>query len=136
MKTQLEKLIYDKYPALYRQKDLSMQETCMCWGICVGDGWYKIIDKMSKQLTAYNDKHSLMTEATQVKEKFGTLRVYLNQSNSIIDKIVAEAEVASAKTCEICGKPGKLYTKGWCKVRCLACKKKEDNDYPIGGNYN
>ncbi len=65
MKKELEEKLYNKFPKLYRQKDLNMSETAMCWGFCCGDGWYKIINDLSKKL------EPLGVEAVQVKEKFG-----------------------------------------------------------------
>lgn len=64
--------------------------------------------------------------ASQVKEKFGTLRFYMTSQTREMDDIIAEATRKSAVTCEDCGKKGKLYAKGWCVVRCVACKKKRD----------
>jgi GH35 family endo-1,4-beta-xylanase len=124
MDPKLEQKLYDKYPAFFRQHSLSMQETCMCWGL-PGPGWFKIIDTMAKKLTAYAEKHNIILEATQVKEKYGQLTVYLNQSNSEIDAIVQKAEQASLKTCEICGKPGSINKGPWYSVRCPKCRAKE-----------
>lgn len=76
-----------KYPELikrcrllYRQAKLSMMETCMCWGICCGEGWYEPIKELSYRLECINyailPKWGFVIEAEQVKEKFGTLRFY------------------------------------------------------------
>ena len=46
MKKNLQDNLYNKYPLLFAQKDLSIYESCMSQGICVGDGWYDIIDKL------------------------------------------------------------------------------------------
>ena len=46
MKAELQKQLYEKYPKIFRQKDLPMNQTCMCWGIEVGEGWYNIIDTL------------------------------------------------------------------------------------------
>ena len=46
MKKELQTQLYEKYPKIFRQKDLSKQETAMCYGIGVGDGWYNIIDTL------------------------------------------------------------------------------------------
>ena len=50
MKQELQDKLFKKYPKLYRQHTLSMQETCMCWGICTGDGWFTLIDELSAKL--------------------------------------------------------------------------------------
>jgi len=44
MKKELQNKLYEKFPKIFRQKDLSMKETAMCWGISCGDGWYNIIE--------------------------------------------------------------------------------------------
>lgn len=44
MKKELQDQLYNKYPELFYEKDLSMKETCMCWGIECGDGWYNILE--------------------------------------------------------------------------------------------
>jgi len=43
MKESNEKLLLREHPELYRQYKLSPAETCMCWGIAVGDGWFGIL---------------------------------------------------------------------------------------------
>ena len=79
MNPELESKLFSKYPKIFRQKDLSMQETCMCWGIEHGDGWYKIIDILCYLLQGdINNNNYPQIEAVQVKEKFGTLRFYYN----------------------------------------------------------
>lgn len=46
MSPELEKKLFEKYPKIFRQHTLPMSQTCMCWGIETGDGWYNIIDKL------------------------------------------------------------------------------------------
>ena len=125
MDPKLEQKLFTKYPAFFRQHTLPMTQTCMCWGVETGDGFYKIIDTMAKKLTAYAQKHNIIIEATQVKEKYGRLTVYLNQSNLEIDAIVQKAEQASLKTCECCGKLGRINRGPWYSVRCKSCRAKE-----------
>lgn len=125
MKKELQDELYKKYPKLYRQHKLSMQETCMCWGICTGDGWYDLIDNLSAKLEAYGGK----VEAVQVKEKFGGLRFYLGAIDSeYADEIyehVRKAEELSYKTCEQCGKPGGPKGGGWVRTLCDDCRDSE-----------
>ena len=33
MKKELQDKLYNDFPKIFKQKDLSMKETCMCWGI-------------------------------------------------------------------------------------------------------
>ena len=69
--------LLNRYPKIFRQHTLPMTETCMCWGLDCGDGWYHLIDRLCGQLQWDIDRnHYPQIEATQVKEKFGTLRFY------------------------------------------------------------
>src|SRR3990172_2708662 len=80
MNIKLEAALYKKYPKIFRQRKLPMTETCMCWGISCGDGWYKIIDDLCADIQVFCDQNKCQIEATQVKEKFGTLRFYTGAS--------------------------------------------------------
>jgi indole-3-glycerol phosphate synthase len=62
-------------------------------------------------------------KAVQVKEKFGALRFYTSvAANDVEAKIIAEAEKASACTCEECGQPGKARGGGWIRTLCDQCE--------------
>ena len=50
MKKELQEQLYEKYPKIFRQKDLPMTKTAMCWGISCGDGWYNIIDSLCNHI--------------------------------------------------------------------------------------
>lgn len=66
-------------PILYRQRKLPMSKTCMCWGIECGKGWFEPLNKLSHKLERLNNYYKndyVCIEASQVKEKFGTLRFY------------------------------------------------------------
>lgn len=54
----------------------------------------------------------------QIKEKFGTLRVYFSDCNDIINEITGFAETMSETTCEECGNIGKARGGGWIKTLC------------------
>ena len=78
----------------------------------------------------------------QVKEKYASLRCYyhtdfedipediraiidtdqvnkkMEEYYDMIDHAIAYAEYQSARTCEVTGNEGKLYTKGWLRVLC------------------
>lgn len=54
----------------------------------------------------------------QIKEKFGTLRFYVNGGNDKVDALIEYAEEMSAHTCEICGSPGSQTNTGWIRTLC------------------
>jgi hypothetical protein len=56
--------------------------------------------------------------ASQVKEKFGGLRFYVDGANKEHHNFIWFAENMSYRTCEECGAPGKLYTGGWHRTLC------------------
>lgn len=78
MKKELQQKLYDDFPSLYQQKDLTIQQSCMPWGFECGDGWYNLIYGLSWAIT--NLYPSI--QASQVKEKFGGLRFYYNIVNN------------------------------------------------------
>ncbi len=104
-----------------------MTQTCMCWGFDCGDGWFDILDELCKKITARCEEMGYTdVRVSQVKEKWGTLRFYMNHADDEIYKYIDEAEAKSENTCEKCGAPGTcaLTTNGWYGVRCDKCSKK------------
>jgi len=77
MNVKLEKKLFKKYPKLFRQKDLPMSQTAMCWGLQCSDGWYDLIDKVCEYLqNMINWNNWPQVEFTTVKEKLAGLRLY------------------------------------------------------------
>ena len=74
--------------------------------------------------------------ATQVKEKFGTLRFYFHGGDAKVDGIVRMAESMSAVMCEDCGAPGKTRNGGYVRTLCdtHAVKNGYDIEYEPGWN--
>jgi hypothetical protein len=56
--------------------------------------------------------------ASQVKEKFGTLRFYYGGGDSYCRGVESMADAMSAVTCETCGNPGKMRRGGWIRTLC------------------
>lgn len=136
MKKELQDKLYQDYPKLFKQKDLSMRETCMCWGIETGDGWYSLLDKLCSLLQWDIDKNNYpQIEARQVKEKFGTLRFYYSYVPSekkyderkygVQEGMISFAEYLSEYICETCGSTeGVKQTDGWVVTLCEKCMEK------------
>lgn len=81
-----------------------------------GDGWEGILAPILEEADRVD------ATITQVKEKFGRMRVYFDPGNADTDKLedmIDQAERDSGTICELCGKPGKLMTTGsWLKTLC------------------
>jgi len=67
--------------------------------------------------------------ATQVKEKFGTLRFYYYGGDDYCRGVESMAESMSAVTCEECGNHGKLLTQGWYRTLCEIHAKEQNYDW-------
>ncbi len=127
--------IFKKYPKIFRQKDLTIQESCMPWGLDIGYGWMPLIDLVCSYTQNCIDEYKLLQlEATQVKEKYGGLRFYYSwvgnkkmtdEQNKYIDRIeslISDAEYISNYICERCGTMiGVFQTKGWITTICKKC---------------
>lgn len=115
--------LYNTYPLIFADKDLPMTQTAMCWGFDCGDGWFDIINDLCKKIQARCEEVGVEVRATQVKEKYGTLRFYIYGGDDEIYTYIDEAEEKSSTTCEICGMPGTMNEDGWIEVRCTECSK-------------
>jgi len=175
--------LMNKYPLLYGDKNKSMQETCMCWGLDISAGWLKLVDELSVKLETeiqnfldenkddlrcekcsrkkqeHTDFYTFLEDgdtvvpiediekfkvlnpntkpedifsclsfeksypkASQVKEKYGSLRFYMTTSTDKMETLINDAETLSYKTCESCGEPGSGCHRGsWIKTLCVDC---------------
>ena len=119
------KYLLERYSKIFRQSKLDATQTCMCWGFDCGDGWFTILNCLCGTLQSYIDRHAVtQIEAIQVKEKFGTLRFYVQGGDEITDSIIEYAEILSSQTCEHCGSTeGVKQTKGYVVTLCRKCMK-------------
>jgi hypothetical protein len=123
MNAELEKQLTEKYPALFRGKDMPVTENLMSFGCECGDGWFELINQACQIIDAHADPDFLFT---QIKEKYGTLRMYHNGADSFVVGVIAMAEAMSGETCELCGAPGKRGGVGWITTRCDKCTPSEE----------
>lgn len=81
----------------------------------VGIGWAKLIDR-------FYDLAPESTEVTDVKEKYGGLRIYAFTDQASYD-LICELELESLILCEFCGEPGtSVSLRGWHKTICPKCE--------------
>ena len=101
-----------------------------------GPGWASIILDISLKIETILNKNAERTKipegeeiydfemfAIQVKEKYGTLRIYMTLTTDEIDRLIEQAEGRSEETCEACGAPGRVRGGFWVEVRCDKCFK-------------
>lgn len=130
MDAKLTKKLWKKYPNLYQDYNKPLTESLVSFGFECEDGWYDLINWLSSKLEplclAENMKLSKKKlkqgygfRATQVKEKYGTLRFYMSFETPEMDFWIDQAEIESEYTCEICGKKGVLRSGlPWIRVLC------------------
>lgn len=98
-----------------------------------GPGWYALLNdlcrNLEKLIEKYIEEHGneYYPCASQVKEKYGSLRFYMSTSTDKMEELIKEAEDLSAKICEVCGKAGKVYADGWVVTRCEECYQKANS---------
>ena len=86
---------------------------------CVGPGWHGIL----RALIADLQKLGWDGRLCQVKQKFGSLRFYIETGNAAIWDRIGRAEIESQHICEQCGKPGSIQWAGWWRCLCQECGK-------------
>jgi hypothetical protein len=98
------------------------------------DGWFNIINTLCANIQRVIDREGIpQITITQIKEKFGTLRYYVDDASNItICSLIDFAEDLSGSTCEFCGKPGKAHKLGsWfctlCDECCVAKDRKQES---------
>ncbi len=129
MNAELQKLLWEKYPSLFKQKDLPAHKTAMCWGLDVGDGWFGLIDTACSLIQEHIDRtpECHQVEFTQVKEKFGGLRMYTIGGDDFTEGVISMASSMSYCICEDCGLPGSETDTGWVLTLCESCKSERES---------
>jgi hypothetical protein len=121
-----------KYPEIFKERSANNGMIVPFYFEC-DDGWYDIIDvlcaniqreneiALSRKQYATNEDQEyddVPATASQIKEKFGGLRFYINGGNETIRGMIIMAESMSFRTCEVCGKPGYIRKYSWIKTHC------------------
>ncbi len=87
------------------------------WVAFLPTGWHQLYTALVDKIRAIDP----MLRVEQAKEKFGSLRVYLDRYDERVDAIVKRGGKASAVTCQECGAPGVLRVqRGIYRTSCEA----------------
>lgn len=131
--------ICQNYSKLYRKKfeDSPQRRWPIWWGFECSDGWLDLIEDLSKMIQHHadwkisQDQKFVQPEVVQCKEKFGSLRFYIEGGDDYTQGLIAFAEIMSSKICEQCGEPGKLRRDGWLRTLCDPCHQKRTADHTL-----
>jgi hypothetical protein len=83
----------------------------------VDDGWADLIDRLVERIANAAKAGQSPVRIVQVKEKYGTLRLYTDRIDddataAAVNEAIALATARSACTCEVCGAEGRLHDRG------------------------
>ena len=86
------------------------------YGIECGAGWEPVLTELLVQLeseiAAQPEAARVELRVSQIKQKFGMLRVYLrSQRTEAMEQAIEAAVGVAARTCEVCSAPARLD--GW-----------------------
>jgi hypothetical protein len=104
--------------------DWNLKNNLMAFGYSCDKGWWPLIDECIEELEKQVKKEKLDTEIVQIKEKFGSLRIYLSSESNAISDIVERYEIYSEHVCEVCGAFWTAKNRechGWLKTLCQKC---------------
>jgi len=131
MDIKLQEILFLRYPKLFRRHevpDAPIDER----GIECGDGWFALVERLASAgeaeivaLQAQGVPPSAWPRVAQIKEKFGSLRFYLdgNCSEQFSQLIRETADRLSVTVCEECGMPGQLRNgRRYVRTTCDACE--------------
>ena len=97
MKKELQNQLFKSYPKIFARRHMSKEYTAMCYGIQCPDRWYDLIDTLCERIQSYSDQKGIISEANQIKSKFGGLRFYVTYSDPYIKGLLSMAEMMSLK---------------------------------------
>jgi hypothetical protein len=115
--------LVDAYPSLFHRPAGGSGPSC--YPEC-GEGWRDLLERACGRIQAAVDGGGGTFTATQIKEKFATLRFYWrgelsHDAEANVEEAIDLAEARSACTCEVCGEEGRLHKSGaWLMTRCSA----------------
>jgi len=135
------KKLFERFDFFYPETPIT--ESLMAFGLTCADGWFQLVwdlceniekelQKEKKEIDIKEKTKRLLRgehrfKVTQVKEKFGTLRFYVNGATDKIYNMISEAENKSYTTCEVCGADAKPVKRGgWYATLCTDCAEKKD----------
>ncbi|GAA0243145.1 hypothetical protein LNAOJCKE_4665 [Methylorubrum aminovorans] len=89
-----------------------------------GPGWHWLLSATASWIEETGIPEGFV--ASQIKEKFGTLRFYWCATGNELqaNRIIEAAEWISGAVCETCGAPGRTRPGGWIKTACDAHARK------------
>jgi len=123
MNETLTQELQTKHPTFFRNLYGDPTKTSFSCGIECNDGWFDLLSKLCDDIAVLNPPDDFCF--AQIKEKFGGLRVYIDNGTDAIYDILDEAEKKSYEICESCGTRDEVTSEGsWVKTLCATCRSR------------
>ncbi|UYQ73457.1 hypothetical protein OF122_06795 [Pelagibacterium flavum] len=106
-------------PTQVNLDDLSSYFKACRVSLAVDPGWFDLLFSVFHLAVGLGAANRW--ETLQVKEKYGTLRIYYEAEPDVVDgldRIIEAAEHLSGHICEKCGAPGELRPGGYVRTLC------------------
>lgn len=145
MKQELEEKLTQRFD--FYKTNLPLTDSLMAFGFECGNGWFDLIWELSEKLekmyqdylnsTPINERAKDLLKnkeegfrVLQLKEKYGSLRVYSYGATREMQDLMDEYEHRSCHTCEECGLEGNISrVNGWDSALCEKCKNKREKEW-------
>lgn len=144
MDREIELKLKEKYPLVFHDMHNKHVRSCMMFGCECQIGWLGIIEEAAAKLEPLiaqwiKDNPDEIEvwghpRASQIKEKFASMRFYMTSATDEMYAIVSEAERKSQTTCEECGQPGELRGNSWVYTACDKCEEQHELKRKIQAN--
>lgn len=117
--------LYQKYSHLFNT-GVDPRRPFPMFGFECGIGWYNVLSTLLSLIDHhFKSKYKGVPEGfaiTQIKEKFGGLRFYIDGGDDVVYAYIQFAEYVANSTCEFCGSNVAVRkSNGWITTACSCC---------------
>lgn len=136
MTPERQNALYERYAQLLVHRPGQGLHLPMHFGIECGDGWFDLVDRLLRLVQFRADHGGAQPAVLQIKQKFGSLKVYWRDADGVVDGMTAYAQDLSKTVCEVCGEAGTLLlgNPGPFRTRCAAHADIWNPDEPDDGD--
>jgi len=122
MSPELQQRLFAAFPEIFAERldEGSMLHT---YGVSCRDGWYGLVEQLCHDVQQLvSCQHIAQPVASDVKEKFGKLKVHWRHPRKLdplVLELTRQAEDRSCHVCDLCRASGRtLSDDGWWRTRC------------------
>jgi len=111
--------LIEKYPKIF-------DRTVYNLGWHIPKTWIPLVDELCTEIQKQCDEQGFQITCSQMKEKFGGLRFYVNYATDEIWKLIDKCQKESMEICQECGckNCNVSSTSDWITYLCDPCKLK------------